>query len=1132
MDIEGWLRDLGLQQYVTAFRENNVEAEMLPRLTVEDLKDLGVISVGHRRKLLEAITDLRERSTPLSAPSAKVTKTTPNTLSPTCAERRQLTVMFADLVGSTALSARLDPEEMGEVIRVYQDTVAREVRGFDGHVAKYMGDGVLVYFGWPTAHEDAAERAVRAGLSIVGAVAQLRSPKEDPLSARVGIATGLVVVGELVGDQEARERTVVGETPNLAARLQGLAPPSTVIVAEGTRRLLGALFEFGELGPVILKGFDTTVRAFQVRGEGRAESRFEALHAGALTPLVGRKQELALLLERWSRAMEGEGQVILLCGEPGIGKSRIVRALQQRLADEQYTMLSHYCSPYHMNSAFFPVIGLLERAARFDRDDTAQTRLDKLETLLVQPGGEFRKAVSLLAALLAVPTDARYPALDLPPQRMKQRTLEILVEQVAGLASQKPVLAVYEDVHWIDPSTLELLGLVVERIRRLRALVLITFRPEFSPPWLERTHVTQISLSRLTRRHGAAVALRVSGDKALPPEVLNQIVERTDGVPLFVEELTKAILESGLLRDVGDRFELSGPLPTLAIPATLHDSLMARLDHLAPAKEVAQIGAAIGRDFPYELIAAVTPHEEGKLKNALAELCRSELVSCHGVPPEATYSFKHALVQDAAYSSLLKSRRQRLHARIAEVLEERAAVGAEALPEIIAHHCTEAGLTERAVRYLWRAAQLAIQRSATLESIAHLQSGLRLLHTLPSGPEHIRQELEMQVALGTACMAAKGWSSPVTVAAFARAEELCERVDDPMQRSVVDYGRYLVHLLRGEADTALATSRAMLGRAERDRDPVTMMIAHRCVGIALVHRGEFDGGRAHMKAALTLDNRKAHAPLAYRFGYEPRVANLSYFAHALLPLGYPDRAQQAYDQLMVEIQAQRHNPSVAFGLFQASLFCTFERDAGAYKPGGDIGVDETIIDELIAVCTEHGFFLWQTAGIIIKGWLMVRTAEADRGMAQLREGIAAWRGDAKAMVTHWLILLASALARQGQLRASLDTIEDALALTTETNERWKEAGLHLCKGELLLALSAREKAEVSFQRALAVARNQRARLWELRADIALARLWAEKNERRKARELLAPIYGWFTEGFDTPDLQEAKNLLDELTRTA
>ena len=500
-------------------------------------------------------------------------------------------------------------------------------------------------------------------------------------------------------------------------------------------------------------------------------------------------------------------------------------------------------------------------------------------------------------------------------------------------------------------------------------------------------------------------------------------------------------------------------------------------------------------------------------------------------PPDATYSFKHALVQDAAYSSLLKSRRQQLHARIAEVLEQRVAVGAEALPEIIAHHCTEAGLTERAVGYWWQAAQLAIQRSATLESVAHLEHGLKLLLTLPDSPEHVRLELDMQVALGTACMAAKGWSSPVTVAAFARAEELCERVDDTMQRSVADYGRYLVYLLRGQMDAAVTTSAAMLRRGEHDRDSVTMMIAHRCVGIAAVHRGEFDVARTHMEAATALHDVNEPS-LAYRFGYEPRIANLAYLAHTLSPLGYPDQALQTFNRLMEEIRTHRHNPSVAFGLFQASLFCTFSKDAGAYRQQDDFTVDRAIVDRLIAVCTEHGFSLWRTAGMILNGWLMVRSGEADRGVAQMRDGIAAWRSDAKAMVSHWLLLLASALGNIGELRASLDVIDDGLALTAETNERWKETGLHLHKGELLLAFSANDKAEAAFEHALAVARQQRAKLWELRAAALLARLWAERDERPRAYNLLAPVHGWFTEGFDTPDLKEAKSLLGELARTS
>ncbi|RWP32890.1 AAA family ATPase [Mesorhizobium sp.] len=1131
MDIEEWLRSLGLQQYGTAFRENNVEAEVLLRLTAEDLKDIGVSSVGHRRKLLEAIAELRESSSAISAEGVKaltqVAELASAPASPTGAERRQLTVMFADLVGSTAISARVDPEEMSEIIRGYQNCCAGEITRFEGHIAKFMGDGVLAYFGWPRAHEDDAERAVRAGLAVASSVAQLRAPDGKPLAGRVGIATGLVVVGELVGDKEARERAVVGETPTLASRLQDLARPGSVIVAESTRHLLGDLFELEDLGPQVLKGFETALKAYSVRGEGRAESRFEAFHTGALTKLVGREQELALLLERWSRAEEGEGQVILLSGEPGIGKSRIVRALREHLANESYIPLSNYCSPYHTNSALYPVVGLLERAAHFDRDDTAEMKLDKLETLLARGGEQDREAAQVLAALLAIPTETRYPPIDLPPQRIKQRTLEILVEQLAGLAKQKPVLAVYEDVHWIDPSTLELLGLVIERVQRLPALVLITFRPEFSPPGTSHAHVTQLSLSRLTRRHGAAVALRVTGGKALPREVLDQIMARTDGVPLFVEELTKTVLESGLLRDVGNHFELTGTLPPLAIPATLHDSLMARLDHLAPVKEVAQIGAVIGREFSHDLLAAVAPHDEGKLQDALAQLCRSELIYCRGAPPEATYSFKHALVQDAAYSSLLKTRRQQMHARIAAALEERVAAGSEALPEIIAHHCTEAGLIERAVSYWWQAAQSAIQRSAILESIAHLENGLRLVRTLPDTQERVRLELDMQVALGTAFMAAKGWSSPATAAAFARAEELCERVDDITLRSVADYGRYLVYLLRGQLDAALATTTSMLRRAECDCDRATIMIAHRCVGITSVHRGDFDAGRKHMEASLALYDPNEHAALAYRFAYDPRIANLCYIAHALLHLGYPDQAFEKYTELLQAIRHHRHSPSAAFGLFQSALFCTYSRDLAAYKRDSNFGADEAIVDELISISTEHGFSLWRTAGVILKGWVLIQAGESDSGLAQMRDGIVEWRGhDAKLFVPRWLLMLASALSRLGNPRAALDRIEEGLALITETNERWNETELHLRKGELLLDLKADERAEASFLHALTVAQHQRAKLWELRAATSLARLWVQGNERQRAHDLLAPVCGWFTEGFATPDIKEARTFLD------
>ncbi|MCP3395026.1 AAA family ATPase [Bradyrhizobium sp. CCGB12] len=1118
--IAHWLHALGLEQYAQRFAENEIDVSILPHLTDQDLKDIG-IPLGHRRKILAAISGPASSAQAAIEPSADSTpwKTTD------AAERRQLTVMFVDLVGSTALSGRLDPEELRDIIGAYHRRCAEVITSSGGFVAKYLGDGVLAYFGYPQAHEEDAEQAVRAGLALIEALAKLDAGNAATLRVRIGIATGLVVVGDLLGEGAAKEQAVIGETPNLAARLQGLAEPNTVVIANNTRRMLGGLFDYGDLGKRAVAGIDYPVHVWRVLGVSPVGSRFEALRT-ASTPLIGREEEIALLRRRWERAKAGDGSVVLIAGEPGIGKSRIAQTLLEQVSEEPHTRLRFFCSPHHQHSALYPSIAQLEQAAGFRREDTAETRLDKLVAVLALANQELREAVPLFADLLSTPIGDRYPPLNLTPYSRKEKTLQVQVAQVEGLAAQQPLLMLWEDIHWSDPTTLESLDLLVDRAATLRVLVIITFRPEFTPPWVGRPHVTLLSLSRLPPRHRAEMIAHVTCGKALPKEIADQIIDRTDGVPLFVEELTKSVVESGWITDAGDHYSVTGTVVPLAIPTTLQASLLARLDRLAPTREVAQIAATLGRQFSHDLITAVADMSRPQLEAGLEQLIHAELVFRRGTPPDATYAFKHALVQDAAYSTLLRPRRQQLHARIAEVLEARLTGNAEALPEIIAHHCTEAGLAERAIRYWWQAAQLANQRSGTLESISHLQNGLSLLQTLSDDPEHVRLELDMQVALGAACMAAKGWSSPVTVAAFARAEELCEQVDDPLQRSIADYGRYLVFLLRGQAEAALATATAMLGRAERERDSVAMMMAHRGVGAALVHCGKFDAGRTHLAEALTLCD--PNATLAYRFGYEPRIAVLSYLTHALVPLGYLNQAQQTFDQLMQEIRAQRHNPSIAFGLFHASLFCTFERGAGAYILDGHLGMDENIVDELIAVCTEHDFFLWRAAGTIIKGWLMVRAGEADRGLAHLREGISAWRGDAKSVVTHWLLLRANALGSLGQLQASLDTVDEAFALIAETNERWNEAALHFCKGELLLALSAPDKAETCLQRAFDVARDQRARLWELRAATALARLWGEKAQRCKAQEILVPVYGSFTEGFETPDLRDAKALLYEL----
>ena len=717
MDVSSWLRALGLENYVQAFRANDIDAEVLPRLTSDDLNALGITSVGHRRRLLDAIAALGQGPAPAAEPIAAAAR-------PPEAERRQLTLLFCDLVGSTELAARLDPEDLRGIMSAYQRCAGAVVERFEGHVAKYLGDGVLAYFGWPQAHEDDAERAARAGLALVHEVPQLELQAAVRLQARIGIATGLVVVGDLIGDDEARERAVVGEVPNLAARLQALAAPGTVVIGEATRRLVGRLFELEDLGLRQLKGFAAPLAAWRLAGEHRAEGRFEARHGGRLTPLVGREEEIALLLRRWRQSKDGEGQVVLLSGEPGIGKSRIVREVRARLEGERHVRLLFQCSPHHTSSPLHPVIEQLERAAGFARDDSPKARVAKLETLLARGSERLEEAVPLIATVLGITTGERYLLPDLSPERRKQHTLEVLLDQLEGLAARQPVLLAYEDVHWIDPTTQELLGLTIERIQRLPVFALITFRPEFGSPWSGQPHVSALALTRLGRREGSAMIDRVVGNKVLPAEVAAQILAKTDGVPLFVEELTKAVLESGLLTDAGDRYYLAGPLPPLAIPSTLHESLLARLDRLAPVKEVAQIGAAIGREFGHGLLAAVADRPEAELQAALDQLVSSELIFRRGTPPEVTYSFKHALVQDAAYGTLLRSRRQQLHARIAMVLGEVFPDQAGATPELLAHHCTEAGLTAKAVDYWYRAGRQAMARSAMIEATVQLNSSL------------------------------------------------------------------------------------------------------------------------------------------------------------------------------------------------------------------------------------------------------------------------------------------------------------------------------------------------------------------------------------------------------------------------
>lgn len=744
MDVVVWLRSLGLERYEAAFRDNEIDERVLPSLTQEDLKEIGVGPVGQRRMVLEAIAALRG-DTGGNAPSADVavTSSVPNVSPEDRAERRHVTVMFSDLVGSTALSARMDPEDLREVISAYQKSVAETVGRFGGFVAKYMGDGVLVYFGYPQAHEDDAERAVRAGLELVAAIRDLKT--HSALQTRVGIATGLVVVGDLIGSGASREQAIVGETPNLAARLQGVAEPNSVVVAESTRKLVGTLFELGDLGPQEIRGIAAPRRAWTALRPNSVEGRFEAMHAGDLTDLVGREEELDLLLRRWSKAKSGEGQVVLLSGEAGIGKSRLTAALLERLGPEPYTRLRYFCSPQHTDSALYPIISQMERAAGLVHDDTAQAKLDKLDTLLAQSLTP-QEDVALFAEMLSLPNDGRHPTLELAPHQRRQRTLEALTTQIEAFAQRSCVLMILEDAHWADPTSLEALGRTVDRIRALGVLLTITYRPEFEPPWIGQPHVMTLNLNRLGQREIIAMIDRVTGNKPLLASIRQDIVERTDGIPLFIEEMTKAVLEA-VGQEGAERAVTSIPASSLAVPASLHASLMARLDRLGSAKEVAQIGAVIGRKFSHALLATVARKGEGVLQAALDDLTGAGLLFRQGVPPHATYLFKHALVQDAAYGTLLREPRRELHARIAKTLECQFAEIAENQPELLARHCTEAGMIEGATAWWGKAGQRSIGRSALVEATEQLTRALAQIATLPATPALRREEIKLQVAL-------------------------------------------------------------------------------------------------------------------------------------------------------------------------------------------------------------------------------------------------------------------------------------------------------------------------------------------------------------------------------------------------
>jgi class 3 adenylate cyclase/tetratricopeptide (TPR) repeat protein len=924
-----------------------------------------------------------------SQPSAPEDSPSHDATSPTLggtseAERRQLTVLFCDLVDSTTLARQLDPEDYREVVRAYQATCAAVIQRFDGYIAQYLGDGLLVYFGYPQAHEDDAQRAVRAGLEILGALApleeRLATDKGIRLAVRLGIHTGLVVIGAM-GAGGRQEQLALGDTPNMAARLQGLAAPDTVVVSDATWRLVHGYFACDDLGPQTLKGVEMPVQAYRVLGTSGAQSRLDVVSPRGLTPLVGREAEVTLLRERWAQARDGLGQVVLLSGEAGIGKSRLVQVLHEHIAAEPHTRLEWRCSPYAQQSPLHPVIAHLHRLLRWRPDDTPAEKLHTLEETLTAYGLALPEMVPLFAALLSLPLPERYPPLTLTPERQKQKTLDALLAWLLIEATRQPVLFIVEDLHWIDPSTLEFLTLFLDQGPAARLLTLLTCRPEFRSPWGFRAHLTSLTLNRLPRPQVPQMIGRITSGKALPPEVVEQIVTKTDGVPLFVEELTKMVLESGLLREGEDHYELTGPLPPFAIPATLHDSLMARLDRLATVKDVAQLGATIGRTFAYELLQAVSPLDEATLQHSLRQLVEAELVYQRGMPPQAIYMFKHALIQDAAYQSLLRSTRQQYHQRLAQVLEVQFPETAITQPELLAHHYTEAGLNAQAIPYWQRAGQRASERSAYLEAIAHLTKGLEVLTTLPDTPERTQYELDLQLILGTALMVTKGWADPEAERAYTRARTLCQQMGETPHLFPALWGLWLFYTGRGELQAARELGEQLLALAEREPDPMLLVQACHALGPTLFWLGELVSAQARLALGLAQYTPQQHRASLRYGGHDPGWCCWSYATWTLWARGYPDQAlHQAKEALRLAQELAHPYTLIAAYQFAAWLH-QFRREGRAAQAR---------VEAAMPILREHGFVQLVAQEKILQGWALAAQGQEETGMAQMREGLATW----------------------------------------------------------------------------------------------------------------------------------------------
>ena len=1118
-DVQKWLADLGLSQYAPAFSENQIDFEVLPDLTEDDLRELG-LPMGPRKKLLKAIAALQTESS-----IAENDSEPPLRLRAAEAERRQLTVMFCDLVGSTELSTRLDPEDLQEVITAFQNKCRVAIQRYAGFIARYMGDGILVYFGYPQAYEDDAQRAIRAGLDIIEAVADLNAEVEKQhgvvLEVRTGIETGQVVVGDLIGEGASEEAAVVGETPNLAARLQCLAQPNQLVIGPALQRLLGDFFELKDLGTHRLKGITKPVQAWCVVCVSNVDNLDKAKPIGGGMPLFGRQEELGLLLRSWEASKNGHGQSVLIQGEAGIGKSRLIEALGEQVSAKEYVWITFRCSPYHVNSTLYPIIEHLKRVMGWQQEDSVEEKLEKLETTLTAQSLPLEKMVPLYAELmsLALPED-RYLPLTLSAIQQREQTLDALAGWLLEEAESSPAFVVWEDLHWADPTTLELLGLCIEQAPTVSMLNVLVYRPVFVPPWPQRSHMTPITLSRLERPEVYLLLMSHTGGKKLPENVVEHIVAKTDGVPLFVEELTKAILESDLLREEPDHYALTGALSKLAIPATLQDSLMARLDRLPGIREIAQLGAVLGREFSYGVMLAVSPLDEVNLQNGLDQLVDVELLYVQGRRPKAKYIFKHALVQDAAYHSLLRRSRQQYHRQLAEALEAGFAEVVKTHPELLAHHYTEAGLAESAIGYWQLAGEQAVKRSANVESIAHCSRGLDCVKTLPRSPSLERLELALQITIGVPLIATKGYGSPEAAAHYHRARELCEQLNETHQLLPVIYGQWLDSAAHGDYRTARGFGEELLHYAEQQEEMGPVVVGHRTIAWTDLLSGELNSSQSHTDQGLSLYDEEQQRALAFQYAHDSKVALLGCRACLEWLRGYPDRAIETSRDAIAHARHLDHAPSLAYALcYSGAMLAAFRREPLAVA---------TTAQELIELSENQVFPSRYTIGTVFLGWSLAQGGSAEKGIELMQGALADLdQVNLNYALTFYVALLVDATLANGLVQEASRTLDKAFDLVERTGERWWEAELHRLRGQCLVKTTGRtHEAEVCYQNALRIAREQGARSLELRTATSLSQLWRDQNKKQDARDLLAPVYDWFTEGFDTPDLKDARVLLE------